>query len=222
MGSEFNQIFHKEYKNNFFHSIIRCQQQITPRKKDLECIHNVISNDFTLKALEKKVVADYDGGNIKSDAGALLFREINLGNHFFDDFASCFVDHREQAYAEYSMKELIAQRTIGLCLGYEDTHDPDELNRVPLLATVCGKMDHNGRKRNSSRHRGNALAGKSNLNRLETYGIGKNENHKYKKTYYLEEEINQFFVDTSIKTTRKVYKEIILDLVDTDDPLHGH
>jgi len=170
----------------------------------------------------RKVIADFDGGTITSDAGALLLREIDAANHFFDDFASCFVDHREQGYVEHSVKELIAQRTIGLCLGYEDTNDHDELRRDPLLATVCGKLDPTGSKRKHTRDRGNALAGKSTLNRLETYGAGKQENQKYKKIYYSEEAIDQFFVDTFIKTTRKVPKEIILDLDATDDPLHGH
>jgi hypothetical protein len=170
----------------------------------------------------RKVVADFEGGTITSDAGALLLREIEAANHFFDGFASCFVDHREQGYVEHSVKELIAQRTIGLCLGYEDTNDHDELRRDPLLATVCGKLDPTGSKRKHARDRGNALAGKSTLNRLETYGVGRQENQKYKKIYYCEEAIDQFFVDTFIKTTRKVPKEIIVDLDATDDPLHGH
>jgi hypothetical protein len=170
----------------------------------------------------RKVVADFNGGTITSDAGALLLREIDSANHFFDDFAACFVDHREQGYVEHSVKELIAQRTIGLCLGYEDTNDHDELRRDPLLATVCGKLDPTGSKRKHSRDRGNALAGKSTLNRLETYGVGKQENQKYKKIYYSEEAIDQFFLHTFIRTTRKAPKEIIVDLDATDDPLHGH
>jgi hypothetical protein len=170
----------------------------------------------------RQVVADFDGGTITSDAGSLLLREIDEANHFFDDFASCFIDQREQGYVEHSVKELITQRTVGLCLGYEDTNDHDELRRDPLLATVCGKLDPTGSKRKHTRDRGNALAGKSTLNRLETYGVGTQENQKYKKIYYSEDAIDQFFVDTFIKTTRKVPKEIILDLDATDDPLHGH
>ena len=41
----------------------------------------------------RNVVADFDGGTITSDAGALLLREIEAANHFFDGFASCFADH---------------------------------------------------------------------------------------------------------------------------------
>ncbi len=60
----------------------------------------------------QKVIADFDGGTITSDAGALLLREIESANHFVDDFARCFSDQREQGYVEHSVKELIAQRTI--------------------------------------------------------------------------------------------------------------
>jgi hypothetical protein len=57
----------------------------------------------------RKVVADFDSGTITSDAGALLLREIDTANRFFDDFASYFFDRREQGYVGHSVKELIAQ-----------------------------------------------------------------------------------------------------------------
>ena len=169
----------------------------------------------------KKVIADFNGGTITSDAGALLLREIDSANNFIENFASCFADYRNQGYVEHSVRELIAQRAIGICLGYEDTNDHDELRRDPLLATVCGKLDLSGINRKHERDQGKALAGKSTLNRLETYGVGSHENQKYKKIKYCEESIDQFFVDSFIKTSRKEPKEIILDLDATDDPLHG-
>jgi len=112
----------------------------------------------------KKVIADFNGGTITSDAGALLLREIDSANNFIENFASCFIDYRNQGYVEHSVKELIAQRTIGICLGYEDINDHDELRRDPLLATVCGKLDLTGSNRKHERDQGKALAGKSTLN----------------------------------------------------------
>lgn len=95
----------------------------------------------------RKVVGYFDGGTITSDAGALLLREIDRAKKFFDKFSRCFVDGRDPRFVEHSVKELIAQRTIGICLGYEDLIDHDELSRDPLLATVCGKLDPTGAKR---------------------------------------------------------------------------
>jgi hypothetical protein len=170
----------------------------------------------------RKVVGCFDGGTITSDAGALLLREIDQARNLFDHFSRCFVDCREPRFVEHSVKELIAQRTIGICLGYEDLIDHDELRRDPLLATVCGKLDPTGAKRRNERDRGIALAGKSTLNRLETFGVGKPENQRYKKIYYSEDKIDQFFVDVFVKNHRRLPDEIILDVDATDDPLHGH
>lgn len=170
----------------------------------------------------RTVVGSFDGGTITSEAGALLLRELDQANGFFEAFASCFVDYRDPRFVEHSVKELIAQRTVGVCLGYEDLNDHDQLRRDPLLATVCGKLDPIGAKRRNQRDRGNPLAGKSTLNRLETFGVGRLENRKYKKIHYSEEKIDQFFVDVFVKSHRRVPTEIILDLDATDDPLHGH
>jgi hypothetical protein len=101
------------------------------------------------------------------------------------------------------VKELITQRTIGICLGYEDLNDHDELRRDPLLATVCGKLDSTGANRRNERDCGIALAGKSTLNRLETFGVGKPENQRYKKITYSEDKIDQFFVDVFVKNHRR-------------------
>jgi hypothetical protein len=170
----------------------------------------------------RKVVGSFDGGTITSDAGALLLREVDRANNFFGDFSSCFTDYRDQRFVEHSVRELVAQRTVGLCLGYEDLNDHDELRRDPVLATVCGKLDPTGSNRRNERDRGIPLAGKSTLNRLETFGVGDAENQKNKKICYSEEQIDEFFVDVFLKSYRKVPEKIILDLDATDDPLHGH
>jgi len=66
----------------------------------------------------RKVVGCFDGGTITSDAGALLLREIENARKFFEKFSRCFVDCRDPRFVEHSVKELIAQRTVGICLGY--------------------------------------------------------------------------------------------------------
>jgi hypothetical protein len=86
-----------------------------------------------------KVLADFDGKTITSEARALPFREIDRINRFFDEFASCFVGRREQVYVEHAMTELISQRAIGICLGYKDTNNHHELRRNPLPVAVYGK-----------------------------------------------------------------------------------
>lgn len=170
----------------------------------------------------RKVVAAFDGGTISSDAGALLLREVDLAGGILERFAACFTDHRDGAYVEHSLKELVSQRVIGLCLGYEDIVDHDELRKDPLLATVCGKLDPTGAERRYERDKGIPLAGKSTLNRLETFAAGGLDNPRYKKIQCRAEAVEEFFIDSFIRSTAEVPKEIVLDLDPTDIPLHGH
>ena len=55
----------------------------------------------------------------------------------------------------------------GLCRGYKDLNDHDELCRDRLLALLCDRDDLTGEFRRLESDRGKPLAGKSTLNRLE-------------------------------------------------------
>jgi hypothetical protein len=170
----------------------------------------------------RKVVAAFDGGTITSDAGALLLREVETARGFLQRFCGCFVDHRDPRYVEHSLQEMVTQRVIGLCLGYEDLNDHEELRRDPLLATVCGKLDPSGEQRRHSRDHGAPLAGKSTLNRLETFGVGALRNQKYKRIDYREEAVDELLVDAFLDSYRRAPPSIVLDIDPTDDELHGH
>jgi hypothetical protein len=129
----------------------------------------------------RQVLADFDGGDISSDGGALLLRETERLTGIIRQFAACFTDHRDPDLIEHSVEELLAQRVYGLALGYEDLNDHDDLRRDPLLATVVGKADPTGETRQRRRDRGKALAGKSTLNRLELTPVGADAGSRYKK-----------------------------------------
>jgi hypothetical protein len=131
-----------------------------------ECNHqHLLFQDFGTS----KVVADFIGGTISSDAGALLPCEVNIARNFIDRFSDCFIDYRDQRYVEHSVRDLVAQRVFGLCLGYEDLVDNEILRADPLFAPVCGKLDPTGMTWKSESDRGNPLAGKSTLNRTELH-----------------------------------------------------
>ena len=76
-------------------------------------------------------------------------------------------DHRDPYRIEHCVEALIKQRVLGLCLGYEDLNDHDELCRDRLLALLCDRDDLTGEFRRVESDRGKPLAGKSTLNRLE-------------------------------------------------------
>ena len=115
----------------------------------------------------RAVRGQFNGGAITTEAGGLLRREVAKRTGIIAQFAASFRDHRDPARIEHRVEELVAQRGYGLALGYEDLNDHEELRRDPLLAVLTEKPDPRGEKRAREREQGQALAGKSTLNRLE-------------------------------------------------------
>lgn len=169
----------------------------------------------------RKVVADFSGGRITSDAGGLLLREVATGTKLLERFAECFIDNRNQAMIEHSKLELLSQRIFGIALGYEDLNDHDDLRGDALLATLVGKADPTGDQRPRDRDKGYPLAGKSTLNRLELAPAGAPYRHRYHKIVCDPEKVDRFFVDAFLRAHPQAPDRIILDFDATDDPLHG-
>ncbi len=170
----------------------------------------------------RKVVAGFDGGMISSDAGGLLLREVALTTDLLRQFSNCFVDYRNQRWVEHSVRDLVSQKAIGLCLGYEDVIDHDMLRFDPLFATLCGKEDPSGQSRRHERDRGKACAGKSTLNRLESCeGFWHTTGEK--KIVAETRRIEQFFVKAFLNNhPGRAPRRIVLDLDVTDNELHGN
>ncbi len=170
----------------------------------------------------RQVAAAFDGGKVSTDGGGLLLREVDDKFHFLEQFASCFTDYRDPDLVEHTLLELIKQRVFGICLGYEDLNDHDQLRFDPLLAVLVGKTDPTGDGRARVRDQGKALAGKSTLNRLELTAVGDDEDSRYKKIVAHMGRIERYLVDVFVQQHRVPPKRIVLDLDATDDPIHGH
>jgi Transposase DDE domain group 1 len=170
----------------------------------------------------REVVGQFDGGQITSDAGGVLLREVEQATGILRRFATCFEDHRDPDLIEHTVQDLVKQRVYGLALGYEDLNDHDDLRHDPLLAVLVGKADPSGAERLRERDRGKALAGKSTLNRLELTPVGADADSRYKKIVAHQPQIERFFVDVFLASHRRSPRQIVLDLDATDDPVHGH
>ena len=170
----------------------------------------------------REVTARFDGGTITSDAGGLLLREVEQKAGIVARFAACFDDFRDPELIEFTVEQLLKQRVFGLCLGYEDLNDHEQLRYDPLLAVLAGRPDATGQDRQDRRDRGAPLAGKSTLNRLELTPPRANAKSRYKKVAARHGKIDDFFVETFVRLEAEPPDEIILDLDATDDPLHGH
>ena len=119
------------------------------------------------------------------------------------------------------MESLVKQRVLGICLGYEDLNDHDELCRDRLMAVLCESDDVTGERRHRESDRGKALAGKSTLNRLELAPT--EERHKrYKKIDADTAGLDALLVDVFLEAYEEEAPiEVVLDVDATDDPLHG-
>ena len=107
----------------------------------------------------RDVVGRFDGGEITSDGGGVLLREVEHRTRILGRLSESFTDHRDPDRIEHSVEALIKQRVLGLCLGYEDLNDHDELCRDRLLALLCDRDDLTGEFRRVESDRGEAAGG---------------------------------------------------------------
>lgn len=169
----------------------------------------------------REIVADFSGGTITSDGGALLLREVEQRTGILQRFGQCFIDHRDQTRIEHSVLTLVSQRVIGLALGYEALNDHDHLASDKMLSVAVGKNDPTGMDRKLSKDLGKPLAGKRTLNRLELTPADATSKSPYKKIALTPEPVDNLFVDLFLESHVEIPGEIILDVDATDDPLHG-
>ena len=153
------------------------------------------------------VEAGFTAGQVSSDGGALLLREVDRRINLLGRLAGCFRDGRNQVLVEHKLSEMLSQRIYGLALGYEDLNDHEQLRNDPLLGVLSGKRELD-----------EPLAGKSTLNRLELTG----RTGRYHKIGYSTEAIDRLLVDLFIESHATPPTEIVLDLDATDIPLYGH
>ena len=166
----------------------------------------------------RRVIADFSAGYLSSDGGMLLLRHIDEGLGISRSLARCFDDARNPLLIEHSVRELVAQRLLGMAAGYEDLNDHNLLRLDPLFAVAVGKEDPLGSGR-AEKDQGKALASAPTLNRLE---LGNNKNTPCHKISADHEAIEEDLLRMGVRCLPKHSLEVVIDLDTTDDPLHGH
>jgi len=156
----------------------------------------------------KKVEADFEGGNVTSDGGALFLREAEKKAGVIGRLSSAIRDHRDPRYVTHSVEDITSQRVFQIACGYEDANDSTPLRKDPGIKAACGKLPITGPD----------LASQSTMTRLEN-GIS----HRSKQGITRRElyEMAKALVDTFIASYEEAPEQIILDIDDTDDPVHG-
>jgi hypothetical protein len=164
----------------------------------------------------RKVVADFSGGTLSSDAGVLLLRQVDQSLGLSRALAACFEDRRDLRFTDHRVEELVAQRLFGLALGYEDLNDHEQLRLDPLLAVACDKVDPLGQDR--LHHKGIALAGASTLNRLE---LSNARLTRYHKLSHCPEKVRDCLLRMGVRSLPRHARELVIDLDAMGHVLHG-
>ena len=149
---------------------------------------------------KQQIVADFDGGRLTSDAGALLLREVDRRLGLTASLAEALADRRDPAKVIHDCRTLFAQRSFGIALGYEDLNDHLTLREDPLFAVLAEQRPDPDRP----------LASPSTFSRWENAAT---------RASFLR--MHQVFVEQFLAAHRRPPKEIVLDFDATDDPVHG-
>jgi Transposase DDE domain group 1 len=149
----------------------------------------------------KKILADFNGGRLTSDGGALLLREANRRTGLIDALAGCVADPRDPAKTRHEVKTMLTQRVCGIAMGYEDGNDHQTLREDPImqiLSEIAPDPD-------------DPLASPATLSRFENWVNRKSLAR-----------MGGVFVDQFTASHAKPPEEIVLDFDATEDAIHGN
>ena len=85
------------------------------------------------------VRADFNGGEVSSDLGALMLGAVDQRIGLLGRLAQAIGDSRDQRYISHSMRDLLAQRIFQIASGYEDGNDANALRHDPLFKLAAGR-----------------------------------------------------------------------------------
>jgi hypothetical protein len=148
----------------------------------------------------KEICANFDGGEMTSDAGLLFMARADQKVRLVEQLAAQICDTRDQSKVRHSIQDLLRERIFALCAGYEDANDLDTLKSDPALLLACGK--HVGE--------GEALASQPTMSRLENRVDSKD-------LFCLAQELARIVIAQLPPNT----KAVVLDVDATQDPCHG-
>jgi len=85
----------------------------------------------------RRLEADFSGGALTTDAGALLLREADKRLGLLDALDRCLPDPRDPDLITHPQRALLAQRVFGIATGYEDLNDHQRLRHDPLWQALA-------------------------------------------------------------------------------------
>jgi len=144
-------------------------------------------------------VARFDGGQLSSDGGLLVLREIEQRLKVAERLAACIDDPRDPASTVHTVADIIRFRLLMIAAGYEDGNDADTLRADPVFKLALERLP-------SERD----LCSQSTISRLENLP----------ETRMLLR-LARALVELYCASFRQVPRRITLDIDDTFDAVHG-
>lgn len=148
----------------------------------------------------RRLEADFAGGHLTTDAGALLLREADRRLGLLDALDAALPDPRHPALLTHPQRALLAQRVFGLACGYEDLNDHDRLRHDPLWQALAEADPATGQP----------LASSPTLCRLE---------NRASRAALVR--LAGVLLDQFIAAHATAPEHLVLDFDATDDPVHG-
>jgi len=158
----------------------------------------------------RAVIADFEGGAITSDAGALLLREVDRRLGLTEAIDAIVPDPRDPLRLTHTQLTLLRQRIYGIAMGYEDLNDHQTLRDDPVLQLLARPKTPFGAV-DAGIDPERPLASPPTLCRLE--------NRSRRQTNLA---IAEKLVETFIASFKEPPKQLVLDLDATDDLVHGN
>lgn len=149
----------------------------------------------------KKLSVGFDGGQLSSDAGVLLLREVEKKLSLAARLTGCIRDRRNPLLIEHTMEEMLRLRIFAIAAGYEDADDCDSLRHDPVFKMAVGRLPESG----------SPLCSQPTMSRLE------NTPSKLEIARAMAAMVDQFCA-----SYRHAPSSITLDIDDTFDAVHGH
>jgi len=153
----------------------------------------------------KKIVADFAGGDLTSDGGLPLLREVDGKLGLIDALDAAIYDPRFQPLVVHEQRTILAQRIFAIAAGYEDLNDHQTLRNDTLLAALTDRQLKVGQKE------GDPLSSPPTLCRLENR-ITRGDLVRMSKAL-----VEAFIASHSVPP-----EELVLDFDATDDAVHGN
>jgi len=152
----------------------------------------------------KKIVADFDGGDLTSDGGLPLLREVDRKIGLIDALDDAIADPRCPWLTEHDQRTLLAQRIFAIAAGYEDLNDHQTLRDDTLLQALTDRTRKAGPAQSDPLSSPPTLCRLENrITRADLAGMAK------------------VLVETFITSHATPPTELVLDFDATDDTVHG-